>query len=53
MAYIKRFESFRNNKNKINEELLGGLFKSLKNKLSLGFSKMFGSASEMIKNGRI
>ena len=49
MAYIKRFESFRNNKNKINEELLGGLFKSLKNKLSLGFSKMFGSASEIDK----
>jgi hypothetical protein len=50
MKYVKNFESFRNSKNeKINEEFIGGLFKNLKNKLSLGFSKMFGSASKVEK----
>lgn len=50
MKHIRTFESFRNKKeNKINEELLGGLFKSLKNKMSIGFSKMFGSAKEADK----
>lgn len=51
MNHIRTFESFRNKnkENKINEELLGGLFKNLKNKMSLGFSKMFGSASEADK----
>jgi hypothetical protein len=51
MKHIRTFESFRNKnkENKINEELLGGLFKSLKNKMSLGFSKMFGSAKEADK----
>ena len=51
MKYIKTFESHRNfrKKDKINEELLsiGKLFKNLKNKLSLGFSKMFGTASKV------
>lgn len=50
MKHIRTFESFKNKKeNKINEELLGGLFKSLKNKMSVGFSKMFGSAKEADK----
>jgi hypothetical protein len=50
MKHIRTFESFRNKKeDKINEELLGGLFKSLKNKMSVGFSKMFGSAKEADK----
>lgn len=50
MKYIRTYESFKDsNKEKVNEELLGGLFKSLKNKLSLGFSKMFGSASAVDK----
>lgn len=50
MKHIRTFESFKNKKeNKINEELLGGLFKSLKNKMSIGFSKMFGSAKEADK----
>lgn len=51
MKFIKTFESHRNlrKKDKINEELLGigKLFKNLKNKLSLGFSKMFGTASKV------
>lgn len=50
MKYIKTYESFRNKKeNKVNEEFLGGLFKGLKNKLSLGFSKMFGNAAAIDK----
>jgi hypothetical protein len=47
MKYIKRFESFK--QTSVNEEFLGSLFKGLKNKLSLGFSKMFGSASAVQK----
>lgn len=46
MKYIKTFESFRE---PVNEEFIGNLFKGLKNKLSLGFSKMFGSASKVEK----
>lgn len=43
--YIKKYESFSNEK-RINEEFIGSLVKGLKNKLSLGFSKMFGSSKE-------
>jgi hypothetical protein len=46
MGYVKNFESFRNSKNTetpVNEEFIGGLLK----KLSLGFSKMFGTAKEV------
>jgi hypothetical protein len=45
MKYIRTFESFKGTE-KMNEEFLGlgKLFKNLKNKLSLGFSKMFGTA---------
>jgi DNA-binding transcriptional ArsR family regulator len=52
MKHIRSFNSFKENKNKknnINEEFLGGLFKSLGNKISMGFSKMFGSASKVDK----
>lgn len=50
MKYIKTYESFKSTKySKIEEGLLGNLFGKLKNKLSLGFSKMFGSASEVDK----
>lgn len=50
MKYVRTFESFKNSKKElINEEFIGGLFKNLKNKLSLGFSKMFGSASKVEK----
>lgn len=50
MRYVRTFESFKNSKKEsINEEFIGGLFKNLKNKLSLGFSKMFGSASKVEK----
>ena len=44
MKWIKTFESHRNSE-KINEEFIGKLFQGLKNKLSLGFSKMFGNAA--------
>lgn len=50
MKYVRNFESFKNSKKgSLNEEFIGGLFKGLKNKLSLGFSKMFGSASKVDK----
>jgi len=50
MKYIRTFESFKTSKKEsLNEEFIGSLFKGLKNKLSLGFSKMFGSASEVEK----
>jgi hypothetical protein len=50
MKYIRTYESFKNsNTQKLNEEFVGNLFKGLKNKLSLGFSKMFGSASAVEK----
>lgn len=45
MKYIKDYSSF----NGVNEEFIGKLFKGLKNKLSLGFSKMFGSAAAVEK----
>ena len=44
MKWIKTFESHRNSE-KVNEEFIGKLFQGLKNKLSLGFSKMFGNAA--------
>jgi hypothetical protein len=44
MKYIKNFSIHR--EEKINEEFIGGLLKGLKNRLSLGFSKMFGKAKE-------
>ena len=44
MKYVKSFESFKYEP--VNEEFIGGLFKNLKNKLSLGFSKQFGSAKK-------
>jgi hypothetical protein len=47
MKYVNSFDSFKKIKNEpINEEFIMGLFKNLKNKLSLGFSKQFGSAKE-------
>jgi len=50
MKFIKTYESFKNSKKEsLNEEFIGGLFKGLKNKMSLGFSKMFGSASKVDK----
>lgn len=48
MKRIKTFESFKS-ENKVNEEFLGSLFKSLKNKVSLAFSKKFGTASKVDK----
>lgn len=47
MKYIKTYESFKNDK--INEGIFGKLFGKLKNKLSMGFSKMFGSAAKVDK----
>ncbi len=44
MRSIKTYSEFKSSR--VNEEFLGGLFKSLKNKLSLKFSKMFGSAKK-------
>lgn len=49
MKYIKTFESYRNKKEVLNEEFIGKLFQGIKNKLSLGFSKMFGTAGEADK----
>lgn len=47
MKYVKTFESFKDKKTKaINEEFIGGLFKNLKNKISLAFSKDFGNAKK-------
>jgi hypothetical protein len=48
MKWIKTFESHRNSE-KVNEEFIGKLFQGLKNKLSLGFSKMFGNAADADK----
>jgi hypothetical protein len=48
MKYIKTYESFKDD-SQVNEEFIGKIFKNLKNKLSLGFSKMFGSAQEVDK----
>jgi hypothetical protein len=48
MKYIRTYESFKNkSKQSVNEEFLGSLFKKLKNSLSMGFSKMFGSAAKV------
>lgn len=49
MKWIKTFESHRNQKEVVNEEFIGKLFQGIKNKLSLGFSKMFGNAAEADK----
>lgn len=50
MKYIRTYESFKNkSKQSVNEEFLGSLFKKLKNSLSMGFSKMFGSAADVDK----
>jgi len=45
--YVRTFESFRDKDYKVNEEFLGGLFNKLKNKISLGYSKMFGSSAKV------
>lgn len=47
--YIKTFENFKkeNEQDYVNEEFIGKLFKGIKNKISLGFSKMFGSAKKV------
>jgi|AntRauTorckE6833_2_1112554.scaffolds.fasta_scaffold00025_114 hypothetical protein len=52
--YIHTFSNFRTDKNikpvmTVNEEFIGKLFKGLKNKISIGFSKMFGSAKKVEK----
>ena len=49
MKYVRTFESHRSQKNTVNEEFVGKLFQGLKNKLSLGFSKMFGNAKKADK----
>jgi hypothetical protein len=52
MKHIRSYNSFKENKNKkntINEEFIGGLLKKLGNKISMGFSKKFGSASKVDK----
>lgn len=52
MKYLKEYNRFLKDREElVNEELfgLGKLFKGLKNKMSLGFSKMFGSAGEVNK----
>jgi hypothetical protein len=50
MKYIKKFKSFRDSrKNSVNEEFIGTLIKGIRNKLSLQFSKMFGSSGEVDK----
>jgi hypothetical protein len=50
MKYIKTFESFKFDKSdKVDEGFLGKLFGKMKNKLSMGFSKQFGSAKEVDK----
>jgi len=41
MRYLNNYNEFR-----LNEGIFGNLFKSLKNKLSLGLSKQFGSAKD-------
>lgn len=50
MKYIKTYESFKTkSKESVNEELIGGLFRNIRNSLSMGFSKMFGSAAKVNK----
>lgn len=50
MKFIKTYESFKNSKDeRLNEEFLGKLFSGLKNKLSQGFSNMFGSSAQVDK----
>ena len=51
MKHIKTFESFKQSRKEelLNEGILGNLFGKIKNKLSLGFSKMFGSAKDVDK----
>jgi hypothetical protein len=51
MKHIKTFESFKQSRNEqqLNEGILGNLFGKMKNKLSLGFSKMFGTAKDVDK----
>jgi hypothetical protein len=50
MKYIRTYESFKSSKyDKLDEGILGKLFGKLKNKLSLGFSKQFGSAKKVDK----
>lgn len=50
MKFIKTYESFKNSKNeRLNEEFLSKLFGGLKNKLSQGFSNMFGSSAQVDK----
>ncbi len=47
MKYVKSFDSFKQVKNEpVNEEFIKGLFKNLKNKISLSFSKDFGNAKK-------
>lgn len=47
MNHIRSFKEYKDIR--INEELIGNLFKGLKNKISLEFSKMFGSADKANK----
>lgn len=49
MKYIKTYESFKSSDNRIDEGILGKMFGKLKNKLSLSFSKQFGSAKKVDK----
>lgn len=49
--WVKNFESYNKYKKSkaVNEEFIGKLFQGLKDKLSIGFSKMFGNASQADK----
>lgn len=47
MEYINDFNNFK--ESKINEEFIGKLIKKAKDSLSIGFSKMFGSAKKVNK----
>ena len=49
MKYIKTYESFKSSDDRIDEGILGKMFGKLKNKLSLSFSKQFGSAKKVDK----
>tara|TARA_B100000767_G_C19680699_1_gene499439 strand:- start:41 stop:841 length:801 start_codon:yes stop_codon:yes gene_type:complete len=50
MKYIRTYESFKSsNHDKLDEGILGKLFGKLKDKISLGFSKQFGSAKKVDK----
>ncbi len=44
MKYIKNYSLYK--EDKINEEFIGSLIRGIKNKLSMGFSKMFGKSKE-------